>query len=738
MEILDFDLKLAEEAAQRWAERQEKRDNDEEKLNNNQLAEVESPERIAKNLARMTNALVQQGKCSVETMTAGIDEAGVQFSAPTASLIDEISQERILGNSDLMGIEFLERGIAVGRFVGRVNIRNNIGVTVGYGTGFMVSPRLLLTNNHVLNSFQSAKNSMIEFDYQRDRRGVQLPIVAFRLQPEVFFLTNAALDYTLVAVNPTSLNNIPINFYGWNRLIGEEGKILISQPVNIIQHPKGEVKQLVLRENKLIDLLANFAHYTTDTEPGSSGSPVFSDLWEVVALHHSGVPRTDSTGNLITKDGTIWKNGMDPKRLDWVANEGIRISKLVQDVRGKLNSLSNTARILAEELLNKEAPNPLEVKEESDKFKQNTASVPGSEIPPSNDSSSASPSGLNLQEAVWTIPLQVRIGFGNPQLQIGVPVEKPLSDAPSVSVPPLPTPPDETKEAISIDPNYANRPGYKANFLGGGNKQVNLPQLSDAMKTQAAVNRLTGTPTNPFELKYHNYSIVMNKVRRLAFFTAVNIDGKKSKSPDREDDRWFYDPRIKKEEQCGNELYQNNPLDRGHLVRRLDPAWGDNDQMVKVANDDTFHWTNCAPQHERFNQGENLWAGLEDYILKNADNKDFKVSVFTGPVFANDDAVYRGVKIPKQYWKVVTMVKSDNKLSATAYIVSQRSLITNLEAEFVFGQFKTFQVPIETIEQLTGLSFGNLKNVQPPGLESLVLDETVSENELSDYSQIKL
>lgn len=736
MEILDFDLKLATEAAQRWAERQGKREDDEEKLNNNQLAEVESPERIAKNLARMTNALVQQGKSSAETMTAIVDESGVQFSVPPTALIDEISQERIIGNSDLMGIEFLERGIAVGRFVGRVNIRNNIGVTVGFGTGFMVSPRLLLTNNHVLRSSQSAKNSMIEFDFQRDRRGVQLPIVAFRLQPEVFFLTNSALDYTLVAVSPTSLNNIPINLYGWNRLIGEEGKILISQPVNIIQHPKGEIKQLVLRENKLIDLLPNFAHYTTDTEPGSSGSPVFSDLWEVVALHHAGVPRTDAAGNLIAKDGTIWTNGMDPKRLDWVANEGIRISKLVQDVRGKLNSLPNTARILAEELLNKEAPNPLEVKEESDKFKQNTASVPVSEIPASNYSS-PSPA-LNLQEAVWTIPLQVRIGFGTPQLQIGVPVEKPSPNAPADSVSTLPTPPDETKEAISIDPNYANRPGYQANFLGGGNKQVNLPQLSDAMKTQAAVNQLTGSPTNPFELKYHHSSIVMNKVRRLAFFTAVNIDGKKSKSPDREDDRWFYDPRIKKEEQCGNELYKNNPLDRGHLVRRLDPAWGDDDQMVKVANDDTFHWTNCSPQHERFNQGDNLWAGLEDYILNNAANKDFKASVFTGPVFANDDTVYRGVKIPKQYWKVVAMVKSDNKLSATAYIVSQKSLIANLEAEFVFGQFKTFQVSIETVEQLTGLRFGNLKTVQPPGLESLVLDESVSENELSDYSQIKL
>ncbi|CAN5298369.1 hypothetical protein BH10ACI1_BH10ACI1_11540 [soil metagenome] len=597
----------------------------------------------------------------------------------------------------------------------------------------MVSPRLLLTNNHVLTNFQSAKTSIIEFDYQLDRRGLQTPVVSFQLQPDAFFLTSQILDYTLVAVAEKSFNNIPVTHYGWNRLIEDVGKILISQPVNIIQHPKGGYKQLVLRENKLIDLLPQFAHYTSDTEPGSSGSPVFSDLWEVVALHHSGVPRTDAAGNLIAQDGTIWNDGMNPKNLDWVANEGIRISSLVQDIQTKLNELPSNSRQLAEEMLDKEAPNPLEVKEDADTYKPTTTSYP---VPVKSDSASNLQSG---GEASWTIPLQVKIGFGTPQLQISVPIEKPSFFAPMTStstVTPTKTP-DDNKEAISIDPDYKNRPGYQANFLGTGNKQVNLPLLSQIMKADAAINQMDNA-NNSFELKYHHYSVVMNKVRRLAFFTAVNIDGNKSKSPRRENDRWFYDPRLKKEEQCGNELYENNSLDRGHLVRRLDPAWGDDDQMVKVANDDTFHWANCSPQHKDFNQSQTLWAGLEDYILNNANNKDFKVSVFTGPVFANDDAVYRGVKIPKQFWKVAVMINSDNKLSATAYIVSQKDLVANLEAEFVFGKYKTFQVSIETIEQLTGLDFGSLKSVQPAGLESIVFDESISDNELLDYSQIKL
>ena len=74
-------------------------------------------------------------------------------------------------------------------------------------------------------------------------------------------------------------------------------------PECIIQHPSGERKQLALRENQVVDVLDNFLHYRTDTSPGSSGSPVFNDQWEIVALHHSGVPKKDAQGRILTKDG---------------------------------------------------------------------------------------------------------------------------------------------------------------------------------------------------------------------------------------------------------------------------------------------------------------------------------------------------------------------------------------------------------------------------------------------------
>jgi endonuclease G len=305
------------------------------------------------------------------------------------------------------------------------------------------------------------------------------------------------------------------------------------------------------------------------------------------------------------------------------------------------------------------------------------------------------------------------------------------------------------EEAVSIDPDYGTRRGYDPDFLGTGARKVPLPQLSASMKSRAAINK-EATGSDKYVLPYHHYSVVMSKERRLAFYTAVNIDGSIFYNIKREKDKWFFDPRLEKNEQTGNEVYANNPLDRGHLVRRLDPAWGDSKELAKIANDDTFHFTNCTPQHHDFNAGKTLWGGLEDYILKNADALDFKVSVFTGPVLSQNDDAYRGVKLPRQYWKVVVMVKEDGKPSATAYLLSQASLLQGIGEEaftpedveaFSYGAYKTFQVPVRRIEKLTGLNFGQLRKYDPKdhlesdmeGLESLDVDES----KLDSFEDIK-
>jgi endonuclease G, mitochondrial len=236
---------------------------------------------------------------------------------------------------------------------------------------------------------------------------------------------------------------------------------------------------------------------------------------------------------------------------------------------------------------------------------------------------------------------------------------------------------------------------------------VQLPVLPDKLVRLASTNSLAKKEPK-YLLPYYHFTVVQNKERKLAFYTAVNIDGKTRQKPKRLDDRWFFDPRVPREEQTGEDVYEKNPLDLGHLVRRLDPAWGSTAKTAKLANDDTFHFTNCTPQHKDFNRNKTSWAGLEDYILTNAANLHFKANVFTGPVLDENDDAYEGVQLPRQFWKVVTMVKTDGQLSATAYLLSQEHLIEGLvpREAFAYGAYKTYQVPVTKVEKLSGLSFG--------------------------------
>lgn len=532
---------------------------------------------------------------------------------------DGVAWERILGKSDLMAINFLEIGLRAARAVCRIQVRNLFGQVVGYGTGFMVSPTLLLTNNHVLETFDYCRRSLAEFNFEDDETFVPKESKTFPLEPERFFYTSVDLDFTLVAVRSTATDGTPLSDFGHLRLRSESGKSLIGEFLTIVQHPNGATKQVALRENKLIDVLPYFVHYSTDTLPGSSGSPVFNDQWEVVALHHAGVQKRDRLGRVLAKNGRLWKPTMGEDQIAWIANEGVRISSIFEHL-AKREWSGEQSRLIEE-----------------------------------------------LYGGVGASPR-------------GEPVEMVA-----------------TEQGLEW---YAGSNGYDADFLG---QRVELPRIPPNLKDDIAPLR----DGSGHELKYTNFSVVMNKARRLAFFTAVNIDGAQLQPLKRDSDKWYFDPRIERDAQMGPEVYSKNDLDRGHLVRRLDPVWG---SRAVEANEDTFHFTNCSPQHKNLNQ--RTWQELEDYILRNTDVHNLRVTVFTGPVFRADDMLYRGkFQIPAEFWKVVVMVKQDGNLSATAYLQTQKNLIEDLE--FAFGQYKTYQVPVSRVEALTGLDFGKLRQHDP-------------------------
>src|SRR5262249_29113780 len=133
--------------------------------------------------------------------------------------------ERIIGKNDLIGSEFLERGARAARCVGRIRIRAG-GRPLGFGTGSLVAPRLLLTNHHVLNAVDRATASTVEFNVEDGLDGRPLTPVVFALAPQDFFLTDAALDFALVAVGPPTGGGSGLEGFGFNLARQDDDPVL--------------------------------------------------------------------------------------------------------------------------------------------------------------------------------------------------------------------------------------------------------------------------------------------------------------------------------------------------------------------------------------------------------------------------------------------------------------------------------------------------------------------------------
>ncbi|NHC12516.1 DNA/RNA non-specific endonuclease [Motilibacter deserti] len=246
------------------------------------------------------------------------------------------------------------------------------------------------------------------------------------------------------------------------------------------------------------------------------------------------------------------------------------------------------------------------------------------------------------------------------------------------------------------DEGTSGQGGYDPSFLGPEAPFPHLPGVDLA------------------RLDYTHFSIAVHPERRLAAVTGVVIDGARMVDVERSGDTWVLDPRLPATAQTGEAVYADNDLDRGHLVRRRDPAWGTQEEAER-ANADTFHYTNAAPQASRFNQGLELWNGLENYLLDNAVTGQRRLAVLTGPVLAPDDPPYRGTLIPRRFYKVAAFVDSE-QLAATAYVLDQTPQLPDLETAAAtraaagetppLGPFRTFQVPVADVAELTGLELG--------------------------------
>lgn len=237
------------------------------------------------------------------TTTSATDVA-LALGVETTPEARAVHLEQVVGENNLRPVYFLREGTRLASAVAQVIVPG-----VGLGTGFLVGPRVLMTNNHVLRSASSASDAVARFNFEEDIDGNLRPVDDYRCRPDLLFATNSRLDYTIVA-----LDGRPGDQYGVVT-IDEEATLHVGDGVNIVQHPDGRPKEVALVDNVVAYIGDDVVQYLTDTMPGSSGSPVFDDEWNIVALHHSGgwIPEPSASSTHFR-------------------NEGIRISSILEDL----------------------------------------------------------------------------------------------------------------------------------------------------------------------------------------------------------------------------------------------------------------------------------------------------------------------------------------------------------------------------------------------------------------------
>ena len=143
------------------------------------------------------------------------------------------------------------------------------------------------------------------------------------------------------------------------------------------------------------------------------------------------------------------------------------------------------------------------------------------------------------------------------------------------------------------------------------------------------------------------------------------------------------------------------------MVQMDNSNWGETENNRRLANDDTFFYTNASFQHENFNRDE--WLALEKYFGGFEEDLTNKLCVFTGPIHLEYDRFYTrnwhdSVRIPSGFFKIICYQDKDSQQLATkAFILFQDDDMKKDRKGGSKLKFTNYQVTISEIEELTGL-----------------------------------
>jgi hypothetical protein len=206
--------------------------------------------------------------------------------------------QNLLTGSPLQPVDFLKLGWQRAQAVALIVRADGVR-----GTGALVSNDLLLTANHVLPDRDSARSASVYFDYYGER----LPDAFEKLAPDQLFESSAVgeHDWTVVrfAGDPCH-KRAAVPFARHAAAAG--------MAVGIIQHPDGLAMKFA--SGLLASAAGGRLQYSTSTEKGSSGAPVFDGQWNLIGIHREA----DTSANGGIAIGTILddlaqRRGVEPE-----------------------------------------------------------------------------------------------------------------------------------------------------------------------------------------------------------------------------------------------------------------------------------------------------------------------------------------------------------------------------------------------------------------------------------------
>ncbi|MBI3435689.1 MAG: DNA/RNA non-specific endonuclease [Proteobacteria bacterium] len=608
--------------------------------------------------------------------------------------------------------------------IGRVELPGSTRYPYG-GTGFVVGDGLIMTNRHVAELFATGLGDRRLAFIDGAKAGIDFlrefgQPTGTTLMVRKVVMIHPYWDMALLAVDGLPATRAPL------KLALQDARDLAGRDIFVVGYPAFDprnptdvqqnlfngrfgVKRLQPGELQGGTQAASFgklvraATHDCSTLGGNSGSAVIDlETGQVLGLHFGGqyqqqnfcVPASElARDSRVIDTGIVFAATPDGGPNDW--NAWWQRADATETASDATSAASAPASAAV------------------------AASAPAS---PGSASVAAAPGGGAT--VIVNIPLRVAISFGAASVGDGSGAARTVESVADFGL--------EALREPRHDEEYTSRTGYDPAFLDDPDRNGAHTPVHVAMPQASDPHVLARTRGGDDILHYQNFSIRMHAKRRLALVTASNVTQAPAlRRPEPNEDytrkgltglgkndqeRWFLDPRLDKKFQVPDVFLTKDrqAFDKGHIVRREDVAWGATYALVRRANGDTYHVTNCSPQVAGFNQssrGEDNWGDLENHVLAQAASE--RLCVLAGPVLDPADAVFFGVgdanttlraKIPSRFWKVIVARVADG-IAAYGFVLEQD--LDDVQFEFVVpGNFAPVMHPIADIEALTGVTFG--------------------------------